>query len=326
MKYLWPLVLVVGCIEYTPTSTMPPGGAVNVRPVETPTQTDRLVQVLPPEVDVLWVIDNSSSMSDEQAALTTNFPAFMDFFLGSGLLYHIGVVSTDYATDQGRLEQAAGLKWVDENTADPIAVFASLAGLGIKFGTNEKGRAPAYSALEVHDVPDGWNDGFQRRDTASLSVIAISDEDDHSTEITIDEFVGYMNTIRPNPDNVTFSSIVTPPQNCAPNGVEPGNAYIAVTDQVGGITWSICEQDWALVLEQLGMQAAGLQREYFLADLPVPGTIKVWVVEDGTTYEFAEEVDWVYDKTRNSIIFNEFVPKALSEVFVEYDVLSAAEG
>ena len=108
MKYLWPLVLVVGCIEYTPTSTMPPGGAVNVRPVETPTQTDRLVQVLPPEVDVLWIIDNSSSMSDEQAALTTNFPAFMDFFLGSGLLYHIGVVSTDYATDQGRLEQAAG--------------------------------------------------------------------------------------------------------------------------------------------------------------------------------------------------------------------------
>ena len=57
----------------------------------------------------------------------------------------------------------------------------------------------------------------------------------------------------------------------------------------------------------------------------MPGTIEVWVVENGVTYTFEEEIDWIYDENRNSIMFNEYVPGALAEVFVEYDELSASE-
>lgn len=319
------IALVSGCIEYTPKSTLPPAGVPNERPLEIETNTDKLVQVTVPVVDILWIIDNSTSMVDEQNALTTNFPVFMDYFLGSGLDYHIGVISTDYAADHGRLEYAVGHKWVDPETPDPVGVFQQMAGLGIKIGTNEKGRAPAYSALELEDGPGGWNEGFER-DDGGLHIVAISDEDDHSTEIGRDEFVDYLETSRPDPDDVTFSSIVTPVNNCAPNGVEPGIEYVETTAAVGGILWSICNDDWIGVLEQLGMQAAGLQREYFLSELPVPGTIEVWVVDGATTYEFQPEIDWTYDAQRNSIVFTEFVPSALAEVFIEYAVLGAGEG
>ena len=66
-----------------------------------------------------------------------------------------------------------------------------------------------------------------------------------------------------------------------------------------------------------------MKREYFLSQLPVPGSIKVEVKEEGTTYSFEEDIDWIYNAVRNSIIFTEFIPTALSEVYVTYDLLES---
>ena len=61
-------------------------------------------------LDILWVIDNSCSMTEEQQALSQNFASFVQYFVGSGLDYHIGVVSTDWDNlagdhhDAGRYE------------------------------------------------------------------------------------------------------------------------------------------------------------------------------------------------------------------------------
>jgi hypothetical protein len=316
------LLLAGGCIEYQPASTVPPVGVANPRPLETPRQTDKLVQVQVPEVDILWTIDNSCSMFEEQTALAENFPVFMDFFLGSGLDYQIGVVSTDVG-DNGKLETANGYKWIDEDTDNPSAVFSAMAVLGTSGSGIEKGRDQAYDALEIKTQPDKYNEGFIR-DDAALHLVFVSDEDDQSA-FARPEFVSYLKTLKWSEDMVTSSSIVSPNPVC-PAAATPGDEYIAVTNAVGGIFWSICSEEWVELLENLGIQASGLKREYFLSQLPVLGTIEVWVVENGVTYTFLEDVDWVYDEQRNSIGFNEYVPGALAEVFVEYDVLSAIEG
>ena len=175
---------------------------------------------------------------------------------------------------------------------------------------------------------DGYNVGFVR-DDASLHIVVISDENDHSdgVPITIGEFVNYLSNLKWSEDMVTFSSIVSPDPVCA-DASEVGADYHAVTNAVGGIHWSICSDEWGALLEQLGIQASGLKREYFLSALPVPETITVSVVESGVTYTFVEgdiesEGDWVYNSTRNSVTFNEYVPGALAEVYVEYKELSA---
>ena len=96
--------------------------------------------------------------------------------------------------------------------------------------------------------------------------------------------------------------------------------YIRYTNRLGGIFWPICDDDWPAVLEQLGIQASGLAREYYLSELPVPGTIEVYVIDNGVTFAFEEDVDWSYQPTRNSILFDAYVPDPLAEIHIEYDV------
>ena len=88
-----------------------------------------MLQITSPEVDVLWVVDNSCSMSEEQEAIASNFPQFMEYFLDSSLDYHIGVVSTDMDDPQqsGLLRPAGGgMRWIDTETDDALARFADL--------------------------------------------------------------------------------------------------------------------------------------------------------------------------------------------------------
>jgi hypothetical protein len=70
------------------------------------------------------------------------------------------------------------------------------------------------------------------------------------------------------------------------------------------------------------MQAVGLKREFYLSQVPVPGSIEVWVEEEGNEYPFYEGPDWEYSRARNSIRFHAYVPNPLAEVFIEYDALA----
>ena len=164
------------CIESQfgdPAPDYPPGAG---RPIDDVTQEDRILQVTSPRVDVLWMIDNSGSMSDEQTDLTQNFPLFMDFFVGSGLDYHIGVTSSDldgnYNGSKGKLVVVAGVKYLDPQVSDPITMFSAMASLGINGSSTEQGSGAVFYALELER--DRANSGFYR-DEAAIHTVVISD-------------------------------------------------------------------------------------------------------------------------------------------------------
>lgn len=331
--------LVAGCENDFYISDGGVGAAFDNPPsLITPVQEDVIVQVTTPEVDVLWVIDNSCSMSEEQAKLRQNFPEFIKYFLDSGLDWHVGVVSTDTDANRGgRLQAAAGYKYIDEDSPNPIALFEDMALLGTNGAVDERGRRAAYFAL-TEPLVNNANAGFYRPN-ASLHMIVISDEDDYSgSNPTKNEFISWAEALKPDPDTVTFSAIVGPRGGCAT--ADAGNDYIDVVAAVGGITESICRSDWAPVLEQLGMQAAGLKREYFLSEVPVPGTLQVWVEDGDMTFEGIDKALLVrgveagdlcettcfvysYDMYRNSILMENFVPSPLAGVHIAYELLEA---
>ncbi len=120
-RSLWFIAWLAGCSETGLISTLPPAGVPNPRLLHPVTQVDKLVQVQVPEVDILWVVDNSCSMYEEQTGIAQNNPVFMDFFLGSGLDYHIGIVSTDMddLSHSGKLRQAGGVPWIQDDTRTP---------------------------------------------------------------------------------------------------------------------------------------------------------------------------------------------------------------
>ncbi len=320
----------IGCIENEFAQDLPPPAVDYERPVPNTTQTDAIVQVTTPMVDVLWVVDNSCSMSEEQDNLAENFPFFMDYFDGSGLDYHVGVISTDTdnPTHSGKLQGAFGYKYIDSDTASPIEVFQTMATMGTMGSGNERGLGATFLALEQH--VETFNAGFYR-DDASINTIVISDEPDltQANVITLPEFVDWYGELKRESDMRTFSSIVDP---------QTGSRYTSVTTQIGGISWDINTDDWSAVLERLGIQASGLKREYFLSQRPVIETIVVQVEDVSGAmlppFDVAElddlgnvvTGDYTYDPIRNSITFLEYVPNALSTVLISYTLESALQG
>ncbi len=316
------LGLLAGCVEYDPRTTLPELGVPNPRPLENEHQVDVLLQAGVPEVDVLWVVDNSCSMLEEQEGLAANFPVFLQFFQESNIDWHIGVVSTDMGDPlhQGKLQTHAGYKWVDDTTPFPDEVLGGMAVLGTSGTGRERGRDPVYYALEQHR--EGANKGFYRAG-AGLHVIVISDEDDSSELITEDEFLSWMNSLKWGDDSLTFSSIVSADPLCD-GAYSVGSSYLRYTDEIGGIFWSICDQNWAAVLQQLGLQAVETEHEYYLSELPVLGTIVVTLTEGDTKFVFSEGIDWEYNPIRNSITFTEYTPEQGNVITIEYDVLTGA--
>lgn len=311
-------------VNFEPVVVLPP--QPNPLDFATPVQVDRIQQATIPLVDVLFVVDNSCSMDVEQASLAANFPAMLDWFIGSGLEYHIGVVSTDMndPLHAGRLQGPSGLKWVDPLTEGPEAVFASMVQMGTTGHWEEQGRAAAYTAIEL--LGDTENLGFVR-EGAGMHITVVSDENDDSGESPISrgEWIDYLQGFRWSERLVSSSSIVGPITGCPEIG-SPGTEYTAVTAEVGGVFWPICSDDWSAILDDLGFIATGLSREFFLSRLPVVDTIVVREEAAGGVRDFLQDVDWVYDPERNSVQFIEYIPEPLSIVELRYEVLASVDG
>jgi len=217
----------------------------------------------------------------------------------------------------------------------------------------ERGLLSAYRALTMPtDKIREHNKGFYR-DDAALHIIVISDEDDQSApDVRRNEFVTYLQGLKADADiPVSLSAIVGPmPSGChaATGDAVPGSIYIGVAHATGGLTDSICDQDWVPLLQDLGLHAAGLRREYFLSEVPVPLTVEVWVQDGDTqyhgvdvartspTHSLLEECQkegyqncfpFTYDPARNSVVMDQetYVPPALAEVYIHYELLSGLQ-
>ena len=287
-------------------------------------RTDYLVQIPEPALDVLFVIDNSESMAEEQLALTTSFEHLMAWFVDSGTDYHVGVISTDMEdpAQAGMLQADGDSLFIDVGYDRDSAVesFSARASLGTDGSHLERALDAIYTAIAL--MADQQNAGFYRSE-ASLALIVISDEDDYSTDITVTGFIDWFESLKEEPGQRSFSAIVSMDTDCP---TEPGLDYLDIADQVQGSTASICTIVWEEAMDTLGLALSGLQREFFLSELPVEETIDIRVQEPGEeTIVFADGEGYVYSQVRNSIAFSELVPAASSEVYITYDLLSSAQ-
>lgn len=289
-----------------------------IAPVEQPEpweNADVFDQTSAARSDVLFVVDNSQSMAEEQELLAVNFPVFLEWFERFDVDYHIGVVSTDMEDPRqsGLLQESQGVLWIERSTPDPAAVLAEMTLLGATGSNEERGRDAAYTALELRGAA---NAGF-RRDDAFLNVVAVSDEDDQSddTRISQSDFVRYLLDLRSDTTRTTFSAIVGPrsygeAQRCH---ATPGIDYLEVVQAVGGVGWSICDVDWSPLVDELGFVSIGLRREFRLSYTPDPDTIAVVVDEE------EEPPDaWRYDPEPNAVTFTSDPPPSGSRVIVRY--------
>ncbi len=297
------------------------------------TQKDNWFQAPNNEVDILFVVDDSCSMAEEQATLAAGFSSFVGQLESSGTDFHIGVISTSFEYDNPDRGTLIGDPPFLTNADDYVQGFVDRAtGLGIGGSDKEKGLEAAAHALSPAMVFGGPNDGFIRP-TAQLLTVFVSDEEDCSDRgalgdlpaeecykqkdklVPVSEFIQEFRDMKPDQEDVLVGAIVGV-QNAACADAFPGSRYIQVAKHTGGLVDDICLADWSDTLTELGLTATGIRTTFKTTYIARPETLKVKV-----NGENAPETDWTYDPETCFLTFEpSAVPPRDSDILAEYTV------
>ncbi len=290
------------------------------------------------EVDILWVVDNSQSMADEQAKIAVRFNEFLTSVNEADIDWHVGVISTDLDT----LDQAALLRGepavLTVDTPQYRELFRSRIQMGIDGSDMEKGIDAAYQAL-TEPLISSANAGF-RREGATLMINYFSDENDCSDRgalwgstdeepcydqsnklVPVIDLIRDYRSLTQKGERLFVSAIVGPHISDGCEGAKPGTRYKSMANAFGGLQADICEQDFGALMEDLGLQIAGMATSFILENYAVEDTIQVWV-DDEPVLRDAEN-GWTYDAEYHVIHFHgDGVPPRGTKIRVEYEVLA----
>lgn len=284
-----------------------------------------------PTVDVLWVIDDSGSMGDEQNSLAANFDAFISTAVALDTDYHIGVVSTDVESEwAGKLYHCSANEFITD--AQPEAEQRNQFRCNVKTAdysrphsdSKEAALQAARMAVDYPNIGD-YNAGFMR-EHATLYVIMVTDEEDQS-DGTADLYVDFFRNIKGvgNPDLLNISAITGPPPNGCDTAAANPKGYDAV-QAVGGQFRSICTADWSDLISGLGLDVFNARRQFALGRPATTSSIQVQVCDDSSgtpvncqTVPQDATNGWTFDASVNAVTFNGgAVPQAGEHVQITY--------
>lgn len=280
------------------------------------TVVDTFFQDPAEKVDILLVVDNSGSMLAEQEKLSSEFEAFVEFFLVADTDYHIGITTTDMEEESGRLVGSPSI--ITRGTPNPGAVFRENVMVGTEGSGFEKGIQAAWTAVSPA-LQSGPNAGFYRED-AALSVIFVSDEDDGSNYPVhdwLDAFWDFKGQRERDMFNASALVGVNPmswqPEPCGEllsdpyAGARDAPRYWEMVNETHGTVRSICSEDFNSLVAEIGLTASRLRDRFYLSREPretseievvifVPGTPEFGgdglpLPPEGLEGEYA----WVYE-------------------------------
>ena len=223
----------------------------------------------------------------------------------------------------------------DTSDADELfseAVAQGTIGAGIEMGL-EAARL-VFEEPHYSDENDAW-----LRDDANLSILFVSDEDDLSPRPAW-EYVRYFTDLKGDQAYrdrrmVNLSAVVAsapPPRDDLPscsneNGVGwYGERYLEVAADTEGLISSICEEDFAPMVRDLGLTLSGLEVEFALSGYPNLSTLTVALYEDDDSAakvrDLEAAVDYTYVADGNLLLFtDDQVPASEMWIAAEYEVL-----
>lgn len=278
-------------------------------------------QQLEPEdpIDILWIIDNSGTMSEEQDQLVDNFRTFTEVLYSTSVEFHIGVTTTDVEEEAGALVGEV----LTRETEDLEDLFVEQAAQGT-MGSRDEMPLEAVRLATTTARQTGYNADFFR-DDAELEVIILSDEDDQSpdpVETYLDELVDS------HPDTGFDISAIAGGEPAGCNSVygsaEAGSRIIAAVEGSSGEFASICEADYEPVMAKLALASTGMTDTFELSALPDLESMEVYV--DGVLMHMRPQDGWRYDASDNAVVFDGLaIPRPGQVVEVQYIEITASD-
>lgn len=263
-------------------------------------------------VDIVFVVDNSGSMFNQQAELAMQMNDFMNSLSSMNVDFHLGFITTD----SYELIFYDGYDWIDSTYSDPvdwaINVIISIGTGGSAF---EQG---IYYAHAFANLASSTGNPFWRNN-ANYAIIYISDEPDYSPGGYANYFT-FFDYVKPTTSLIRqFAVIGDYPSGCSINtngsvfNIPFGGGYYEMTQRYNGAWYSICN-DWGAQMQNLAAEVA-IRSSFELTNNDVmESTIEVRV-NGQLVY------DWVFDETTNAIVFElDEVPESGNTVEINYAV------
>jgi hypothetical protein len=255
-----------------------------------------------PISDILFVIDNSGSMAEEQANMATNFNYFINALTALSVDYHIAVITTDSPIFRGPV--------ITNLSSDPISQFSNQVMAGTTGSSLEMGLEMAYLATKAGGSAAPGSSFF--RSSAFFSMIFISDEEDFSPR-SYSDYLYHFRSLKVASNLVISHAIAGDfPYGC--HTASFGGGYYELVNDMSGDFLSICSATWGVGMESLAIQSAGAT-PFSLSEYPLEDSISVYI--DGVELLYG----WVYDSLSNSIIFSYgFEPQDGQIVEIKYAI------
>lgn len=262
-------------------------------------------------VDILWVIDDSGSMADEQTALGTNFTAFINDFIDSGVDFKMAITTTDVSSveKRGAMVQAPygslTSAFAQQNERDFLQLFQDMVKVGTRGSGYEKGIAASKFFMEKHP-------NFLRAN-AYLAVVYMSDEEDQS-EGTVKDYMDHLKGLKSDAGLVKAYSIVDTHAVSSQSsyGMTLGfERYKQASNLTAGQLADI-KGNFHTTLAEIGGDLRSLLDSFALAHTPLDGTLKVFINN-------LQVNNYSFDLASRAIKFDENdLPEVGATIRVEY--------
>jgi hypothetical protein len=191
-------------IELDPNTGLPLGDDAGVQPCTAAAVDTYVIPKMDRRpIDVLFVIDDSCSMDNDQRQLGANMRSFFSTFLSNQVDFHVGVVTTDM-TDPARRGRLVA-PFLTHTTPNVTVNFQSMVMVGIGGSGVEKGLAAASAALRP-PISNNENAGFLRPD-ADFALVFLTDEDDSSAQ-SVTFIANQVKAVKPDGAAMTVGSIL----------------------------------------------------------------------------------------------------------------------
>jgi len=258
-----------------------------------------------PEVDILFIIDDSGSMSSYQKLLSENADLFIKQFLNAKFIdYHIGVtVNTPwFSNDGGNLKRVGGYRYVDRKTQNGESILTQLMTVGTTGNGTEKFlNVPPLTFSEIK--MKAANKGFYR-ENAHLVIFVLTDTYDQSDVEPEEAYEFILNLKKGNEQKIHYAgALVTILKfNCkGENKKKIPEKLIRMIDlfQSRGHLFNICKSNYGKDLARMAENIVDAVSTVYLDNLPDVRTMEVWYGKQRIPNQ--KEGGWTYDYSLNAI-------------------------
>ncbi len=288
------------------------------------------------KVDIIMMVDNSTSMSQHQKKLSSQISSMISQLNSMGLDWHIGVTTSDMSTSgTGGYLNGAGTAidptYITPTTANGMQILTNRVMAGENGSDYEKGIESVKSSIGniLDPAANNPDKGFWR-DDAVLALIFLSDEDDIGAT-TVADFEKYMDQVKkPFPSGqkgwvANFLGLLDINPTCTSGPFAypaPGFKYMQLVDYTAGVKESICTSSLDVAVQNVKVRILEFLKDFYIPRIPIVSTIKVY--KNGVLVPASTTDGWEYLPANHTIRFHgTAVPNSSDKIKVDFQPLEA---